>query len=184
MKDKSLGFVKKSIKSGMYKNVNIDDFDSMKEVPFIPFLEKVFKLNKEIMRFDDGILRYSHELKDCEKRIGLINAQIVHDEDEDFQYFVAEEYICDGTMSFRFLLYEEILDRLYYLKTFFKKSAPKDLEENPWKYDIKYTVGNFVLCSKYSDEFSTEEKPWLKERVTVMLPVRSEFMEKEEMQCR
>lgn len=178
MKNKSLEFVKKSIESGMYKNVKINDFDTMKEVPFIPFLKKVFEFNKEIIRFDDGILRYSHELKDCEKGIGLIDAQIVHDEDEDFQYFIAEEYICDGTMSFHFSLYKEILERLYYLKTFFKKSEPKDLEKNPWKYDIKYTVGNFVLCSKYSDEFSTEEKPWLKERVAVMLPVRSEFIEK------
>ena len=179
MKDKSLKFVKKSIESGMYKNVKIDDFDTMKEIEFIHFLKSFFKLNEEIIRFDDGILKYSHELKGG----GLINASIVHDEDGDFQYFIAEEYICDGTTSFHFSLYEEMLDRLYYLKTFLKKSAPKDLEANPWKYDINYTVGNFVLCSKYSDEFSTEEKPWLKERVTVMLPVRSEFVEKGEMQC-
>lgn len=174
MKNKSLEFVKKSIESGMYKNVKIDDFDTMKEIEFIHFLKSFFELNKEIIRLDDGILKYSHELKGG----GLINASIVHDEDEDFQYFIAEEYICDGTISFHFSLYKEVLEKLYYLKTFFKKSAPKDLEENPCKYDIKYTVGDFVLCSKVSDEFATKEKPWLKERVTVMLPVRSEFIEK------
>lgn len=183
MKDKSLEFVKKSIEFGMYKNVKIDDFDTMKEVPFIPFLEKFFRLNKELVRFDDGILRYSHELKGCEKGSGLINASIVHDEDGDFQYFIAEEYVCDGTMSFHFSLFKEILEKLYYIKTFFKKSEPNDFEENPCKYNIKYTVGNFVLCSKVSDEFATNEKPWLKERVEVMLPINSEFIEKEEMKC-
>lgn len=174
MKNKSLEFVKKSIESGMYKNVKIDDFDTMKEVEFIPFLKSFFRLNKEIIRFDDGILRYSHELKGS----GLVNASITHDEEGDFQYFIVEECICDSTMSFHFSLYREILERLYYLKTFFKNSKPKDLEDNLWKYDIKYTVGNFVICSKISDEFATKEKPWLKERVTVMLPIRSEFIEK------
>lgn len=178
MNGKSMEFVKKSIESGAYKYVYINDFDTMKEIEFLPFVKQFFKFNDEIEWFNNNELRYSHTIEENGKQNNKINACIAYDNDADFQYFIAQEYVCDGTKSFHFSLCKEILEKLYYLKTFFKNSEPDDFEENPCKYDIEYTVGNFVLCSKYSDEFSTKKKPWLKERVTVMLPIRNEFIEK------
>lgn len=178
MNRKSLEFVKKSIESGMYKDVHISDFDTMKEIEFSPFVKQFFKFNDEIAWFNNE-LRYSHTIEENGGQNNKINACIVCDDDADFQYFIAQEYICDGTASFHFSLYGEILESLLYLKTYYKKEEPEDFKDNFSKYDIRYTVGDFVLCSKMSNEFATKEKPWLKERVTVMLPVRSDFVKKQ-----
>ena len=48
------------------------------------------------------------------------------------------------------------------------KTIPKDLNG----YSIIYTVGDFVLAEELSDEFATKDKPWMKSRFTVMLPIR------------
>lgn len=179
MSEKSLKFIKKSIESGMYKDVHTSDFDTMKEIEFLPFVKQFFKFNNEITWFNNNEIRYSHTFEENRDKNNKINACIAYDNDADFQYFIAKEYIYDGTTSFHFHLYGEILESLIHLKTYYRKEEPKDFKENYLKYDIRYTVGDFVLCSRKSDKFATKEKPWLKERVTVMLPVRSDFVKKQ-----
>lgn len=50
------------------------------------------------------------------------------------------------------------------------------MEESPENYDVSFEVGNFVFAEEYGEQFATEEKPWMKCRFTVMLPIKSSFI--------
>lgn len=55
---------------------------------------------------------------------------------------------------------------------------PKDAEEYLYNYDILFGVGDFVFVEEHVERFSTKEKPWIKSRFTVMLPIKCDFEEK------
>ena len=72
----------------------------------------------------------------------------------------------------------ELIGNIFYkllqCGTYNLQTCPKDIETNFWNYDVKYTVGNFILNEEYGD-FGTGEKPWMRSRFTAMLPIKCEF---------
>ena len=43
-------------------------------------------------------------------------------------------------------------------------------------HHIKYTIGNIVCCTEYSEEFATKDKPYLTSRYTALLPIKFEIV--------
>ena len=102
---------------------------------------------------------------------------LTYDEDADFEYFTMERCVCDGTLAFMTDLMRDCFNKIVGLQTCNVTKIPSDFQENPFKYEISYIVGNFVCCEEFGD-FGTEEKPWMKSRFTVMLPIKFDIKEK------
>ena len=94
------------------------------------------------------------------------NVQIVFDENVELDYFSSQSCCHDGTILFELETYMEIVARIVTGKSYFISKG------EPQKY-TKYTIGNFVCLNEYGN-FGTEEKPWMHQRTTIMLPVKYE----------
>lgn len=102
-----------------------------------------------------------------------ITLTITYDEAANFNYFTMKRCSCDGTLLFYQELIKDILLKLLRCETCDKTTAiPGDL----FGHQIKYIVGNFVLANEDGDEFSTKEKPWMRSRFSVMLPIKFEVI--------
>lgn len=88
--------------------------------------------------------------------------------DGDFDYFTCDGCVCDGTLAFMHERIENIAAKVLTLGTADKRYVGKDFTEVWW------TVGNFVCLEECSYEFAPEDKPWMKDRITVLLPLRME----------
>lgn len=98
--------------------------------------------------------------------------KIIYDPDADFDYFTHARCRNDGTLLFA---YENILNIFYKLicrGTACITKIPDDFRDNYKKYNFIYTIGNIVTTTEHSKEFSTEEKPWMLQRDTAMLPIK------------
>lgn len=95
-----------------------------------------------------------------------ILVDIIFDPDADFQYFTSYVAYTDGTMVFELEAMQEIFNRLIQCNTYFNKFLPPHDGAH-----ITYTVGNFVVVREYGNEFAQPDKPWMTERLTVMLPI-------------
>ena len=49
------------------------------------------------------------------------------------------------------------------------------LKEPEYGDTIEFTIGNLILLTEHGD-FGTEEKPWLRERNTILLPVAMRYL--------
>lgn len=96
-----------------------------------------------------------------------------YNENTDFSYFTMERCYCDGTFAFYQELIKHILLKLLDLNTYDKRV---DIPDNLYGHEVKYTVGDFVLTHEYGSKFATEEKPWMKSRFSVMLPIKFEVI--------
>lgn len=104
-----------------------------------------------------------------------ISVDVIYDPSADFQYFTSYVTQTDGTMFFELEAMQEILSRLAQCRTYFSRmDAPHNGAH------ISYTVGNFVLVREYDTENSPSDKPWMSERLTVMLPIKYEIRDREE----
>lgn len=103
---------------------------------------------------------------------------IKNDIDVDFEYFALESRTCDGTLSFYFNLMGVIFEKLARSLIYNKKTLPSDWKENFWNYNVEYVVGDFVLNEEFGN-FGTEEEPWLRSKITVMLPIKMSYLKKE-----
>lgn len=173
MSNKSLEFVKKRINSDLCKGVNKKTYDFMKELNFRNVVEKI--LHKE---FGSDGLKMDIPLQKADSgTIANIGLKIVYDADANFQYFTIESCLCDGTLIFYNELVNRILNKLLALETCYKLTKPKDAERNLEKYNICYTVGNFVFASG-NEHNPPKDKLWMNDRIAVMLPIKCEFIEK------
>lgn len=104
-----------------------------------------------------------------------ISVDVIHNPSADFQYFTSYVARTDGTMIFELEAMQEIFNRLAQCGTYFNKAvAPHNGAH------VTYTVGNFVVVREYGKEFSPPDKPWMSERLTVMLPIKYEIEDREE----
>lgn len=112
---------------------------------------------------------YSGKLKADDMGISI---DILFDPNADFQYFTSYVAYTDGTMIFELEAMQKLFNRLLQCGTYFNKmEAPHDGAH------ITYTVGNFVVVREYGKEFAPKEKPWMTERLTVMLPINYQIEE-------
>lgn len=121
--------------------------------------------------FFDGVLKGNREFRlDGTDNNGIdvaVNVKIQFDADADFDYFTSAQRIHDGTLFFVSSALLECVDKIITASTYNKNiGAPQDGDT------IEYTVGNFVCLSEYSEKFAPLDKPWLRERTTVLLPIK------------
>ena len=98
------------------------------------------------------------------------NIEIKIDRDADFQYCASKTCLSDGSLIHLQSLIYSIYSRVMSGGTFYK---PLDISGKPSK--ISYVIGDFVVLTENDKNFATAEKPWLTERLTVMLPIKAEI---------
>ena len=101
---------------------------------------------------------------------GVYSATIQYDPEADFDYCVCDTVVHDGTLLFIHELFYDILKKIIAIRTFNTTTIPKDFQENSFKYDVHYTVGDFVWRTEHGN-FS-DEKPWLRCKTMAMLPIK------------
>lgn len=168
--NKSLNFVKQRISSGLCNNMDIKDFEKIYVCSFKEALkvgskeiQDAFKDNETIITIENG----------ANKKQVSIN----YSPESEFEYFTMESCVCDGTLMFIDELILKILYKLIRSETYNKETAPVDYLEDIWRYDIQYTIGDYVINNEYGD-FGTKEKPWMHSRFTAMLPIKCKIMER------
>lgn len=154
---KSIDFCKQRIKESDLDFLPGTQFN---EVNSLNILETMFNDNtKEIISLisKDGL-----ELAN--------NITVIYDSDADFDYFTNARCRNDGTLLFALENMQQVLLNVLTATTCCKTKMPKDYSSS--KYHCTYTIGNIVTTTEYSKEFSTEEKPWMAQRDTAMLPIK------------
>lgn len=119
-----------------------------------------------------SVLEYFKDKKVLSFGNDNLSVTITYDPDADFQYFTYSCSTHDGTLMFVMQNMAECLNRVLHLKTCYSPTG------YPTKLDgaeIHYTIGNFVVCNEYDEQFATKEKPWMLERTTVLLPIKYSF---------
>lgn len=100
------------------------------------------------------------------------NVKVIYDPEADFDYFTNYQCRNDGTLLFTLQAQQEVVLNVMNLKTHCISKVPDNFVENFGDYDVTYTIGNIVSVCEHSDEFGTEEKPWMTQRDTAMLPIK------------
>lgn len=173
----SIKFIKERIKSdevniSFGENVEFFErkFDQQLQFYSSSKLWELFKNNSIRIEYTNAVTTYENG----DEYKGNLIAYIHYSEDADFEYFTCERCVCDGTLLFIDEQIINILNKLVCLKTINTKKIPEQYNENPFAYDLHYTVGNFVIGTEYGD-FGTDEKPWMHSRFTTMLPIKFEI---------
>lgn len=85
--------------------------------------------------------------------------------DADFAWFASQSYTHDGSLMAMLCCIEDLIQRICSGDTHHRDNLP------PRSGDaITYTMGNFIVLHEHGD-FGTPEKPWLKSRVTCLVPL-------------
>lgn len=161
MENKSINFIKDRIQNSYCGDMENNTYDSFREVSPITYLK-------------NNTLEYTIKTNDEEIDVG-----IEYNADESFEYFTNETVICDGSLIFFNELIDKVLSKVIQCNTYNKYNVPNDFKNNLSSYKMKYVIGNLVLATEHGDKFSTEKKPWMKSRFTVMLPIKVEYIKKE-----
>lgn len=174
---KSLEFVKNRIISGEYKGMDSTYYMDLKEANFWNRVFTYFKFGDDV-RISENTISFASYFEENGTEIKRI-AMIKYNPNADFEYFTLASCMCDGTLSLFLDLHGDILDSLIYGTTYYKPKAPKNFEEEFYKYDMNYVVGDFVYCYGENRELAPKDKPWMTTQFTLMLPIAMEFVERE-----
>ena len=102
-----------------------------------------------------------------------ITFKFKYDANADFQYFTSIQFKHDGTLLFISKGIQELINRIYGAATYNKLiGAPKE------NSIASYVYGNPIILNEYGD-FGTEDKPWLCERTTILIPIEYHLDDKE-----
>lgn len=157
MKSKSLEYIKQRISSGNVIDMDKEEFQNMRPVAF----NEVFKITKK--------------QPICINKDNQVCATLTYDPDADFNYFTLETCYCDGTLMFMFDLASRIINKIVNLQTCYSPIVEEFGEIDINKHIIHYTVGEFVINSYYTEY---PDKPWMRDKFTVILPVKFEIEER------
>lgn len=107
-----------------------------------------------------------------------VNVMLSFNPDADFQYFTSESCHHDGTLVHSVSLLEKCVSKVCCLGTFYKPlGEPHD------GMTVHIEVGNFVVLNEYDEDgklFAPEDKKWMCERTTVLLPLHMDYIEQKE----
>ena len=173
MNNHSLKFVQKRIASGLCNGMENNQYESMQELPLFDVLNNY----KHNIIFDNKNVcnRIILNATTNTNLKGNIEIQVKYDPDAEFEYFTMERCICDGTLFFFYELVATALNNVFTFVTYNKAKLPSDYDNNPFAYKLKYIIGNPVIAIEHGKEFATEEKPWMLDRFSVMLPIKMNF---------
>ena len=130
--------------------------------------------NMETENFFDNILQGNRKLRvdgiDHNGNKVYLNVELSFNPDADFDYFSGDSCVHDGTLLFIYEMMNKCVEKVKYAQTLSKANGqPKSGDT------IKYVVGNFVVLNEFGKQFALEDKPWLQERTTVLLPLKVEI---------
>lgn len=87
--------------------------------------------------------------------------------DGDFDYFTSDSFISDGTFLFWAECVDGLLRKVLSLETYNKKlGAPSN------GCIVNWVIGNVVSCAEYDGDWNPDDKKWMRERVTMLLPLK------------
>lgn len=131
--------------------------------------DKAYEMDSKI-KFQKDNLSLSRISENANGGADVCQVNIEVNPDGDFEYCVSKSVLSDGTLAHLDGVLNELYNRIITGSSYCKS------QKLPEKYNaISYTVGNYVVLTEYDDNFGTENKPFLKERISVMLPVRCVF---------
>lgn len=158
--NKSLKYIKKRIEKGDCYNMTMEEFKDMYVIPFKSY--SYFKENYK-----------DHMPISVDKDSGKVFANLTYSPDANFNYFITESCVCDGTLIFMNDLMTNVIRKIGELKSCYLPALeviPRE-ERNTRNYMFHYEVGDFIANS-YIIEPPYKNKPWMRDRFTVMLPVK------------
>lgn len=138
--------------------------------------DNVFEISpKKFLKLDEHN-QVSIVLKDTSANPkGDINVKVTYNPNADFSYFTTSSSIHDGTLLFVYKNIEDCLVKILTLQTYDKKiGLPKDVINS----NYFYTIGDIVVVNEFDDRFAPAEKPWMRQRTTVMVPIVFHYEEK------
>ena len=100
-----------------------------------------------------------------------LDVEICFDANADFGYFTSVYCVHDGTLYFVMECVNRCMNNVLGAATCDARLRREIVNG----CTIRYTVGNFVMSNEYGD-FGSAEKPWLKSRTTVLLPLKQEVV--------
>lgn len=158
MINKSLEYVRKRIEEGNCRNMPVEEFKNMYAIPFKSY-------------FLEGCGDYM--ILSLIKGSEDILSDLTYSPNAEFNYFITESCVCDGTLMFMNELMTNILKKIGRLQTCYAPALdgiPQEEFENG-NYIIHYEVGDFIANS-FIIEPPEKDKLWMCDRFTVMLPVK------------
>lgn len=169
---KSLDFVKNRIASGFCNGMENNQYECMHELELLDVLENY----QHNVIFDDrNVCKKFLNMTSITNSTDDVEIQVKYDPNAEFEYFTMERCRCDGTLFFFYELVATVLNKVFTFGTYNKAKVPNDYESNPFAYKLKYVIGNPVVAIEHGEEFATEEKPWMLDRFSVMLPIAMDF---------
>jgi len=125
-----------------------------KEYETLVFLDALCREDENYISQEDGTFAYLGMGEDRSPAV-----IIEYDKDANFNKFFYTMYKHDGTLLFTTY---GMLGFVNSIAIFVLKRSEK----------VHITMGNVILVSEFGKQFGTEEKPWLRERDTIILPVK------------
>lgn len=95
------------------------------------------------------------------------DVSISFDGNADFDYFTSESCVHDGTLYFIIKTMDRCVQKVCLAQTYNKNTGAPEPGDS-----IHYIVGNFVVLTEYDGDFVPADKPWMRERTTVLLPLK------------
>ena len=171
--NQSLEFVKKRILSGKCNGMENNNYISWGYKQFDNWIKHWIK-----HRFDTDHKFYKNNsiLFNINSKIPKLNLsiKIKYNQKAEFEYFTMERCVCDGTLYFVDELIQKTFMKVFSFQTYNEAKMPNDFFDD--KYNVEFTVGDFVFTNEVDKSFATKEKPCLTERFTVMLPIKCDFI--------
>lgn len=97
----------------------------------------------------------------------LYYVNITIDPNGDFDYFTSDSFISDGTFLFWADCIDGLLRKVLSLGTY-----NKELGEPSNGCTVNWVIGNVVSCVEYDGDWVPADKKWMRERVTMLLPLK------------
>lgn len=95
------------------------------------------------------------------------DVNIMINPDGDFDYFTSDSFISDGTFLFWAECVDGLLRKVLSLETYNKElGAPSN------GCTVNWVIGNVVSCAEYDGDWIPDDKKWMRERVTMLLPLK------------
>ena len=169
--NKSLNFVKQRIMSGNCAGMEIKNYSNMFEVN----TRELCRNFKDVFKDDD--ITFRHVEYDADDKKIHFCVDIKYDPDYDFEDFITQRCISDGTYFFFLELSANCLNKIMTLKVLNNNQVPHDVSA-VWLNgkNLIYTIGNFVWAEEIGQEFSTNEKPWMMDRMSAILPIKLDII--------
>lgn len=160
---KSLDYIKQRVQGKENVSLNLD-------------FEQAFEFSpKQYLKMDENDRLTIQWTDDDANSNADISVEVNYDPNAKFEYFTMSSCCHDGTLLFSLECITECLKKILGVQTYNKKVG---LPSDPAHADYFYTIGDIVMVHEYGDQFATAEKPWMKSRTTVLIPIVYRYKEK------